>query len=110
MHIDDYTFRKIVIESTTYTSDVIIYPDRVQANWRRRRGHVLQPEDLSDVIDAAPDTLIIGTGASGRMTISEEARHLLCQKNISFDVLPAEQACQAFNKRSNTVAALHLTC
>ncbi|MGC9308544.1 MAG: Mth938-like domain-containing protein [Thermoplasmatota archaeon] len=110
MHIDSYSFGKVIVDGTIYTSDVIIYPDHVQANWRRRRGHLLQPEDLSDVIATAPDTLIIGTGAHGRMTISEEARQLLNQENISFEVLPTEEACQAFNKRSNAVAALHLTC
>ena len=70
-HIDDYIFRKIVINATTCTSDVIIYPDHIQANWRRRRYHLLQPEDLSDVIATALDNLIIGNGASGRMTISD---------------------------------------
>lgn len=110
MHIDAYRFGEIIVDGTTYTSDVIVYPDEVQSNWRRERGHHLQPDDLTDVIAAAPRHLVIGTGASGRMTVSEETKQLLRRHDISFEVLPTDEACRAFNQRSSAVAALHLTC
>jgi len=33
MHISDYRFGRIVIDGKTYTSDVIVYPDRVDPSW-----------------------------------------------------------------------------
>jgi len=110
MHIDAYSFGEIVVDGTSYTRDLIIFTDRVAANWRRRRGHLLQPADLADVIAAQPGHLVIGTGAYGRMTVSDETRELLDRENISFEVLPTGEACRAFNRRSDAVAALHLTC
>ncbi len=110
MYIDAYSFGEIVVDGTSYTSDVVIYPDRVAANWRRERGHFLQPDDLTDVIAARPGHLVIGTGAYGRMTVSDETRELLNRENILFEVLPTGEACRAFNRRSDAVAVLHLTC
>lgn len=110
MHIDAYSFGEIVVDGTTYTSDVIIYPDRVAANWRRERGHHLQPDDLADVIAVALRHLFIGTGVNGRMTVSEETKQLLRRHDVSFEVLPTDEACRAFNQGSEVVAALHLTC
>ncbi len=110
MHIDAYSFGKIVVDGTAYTSDLVIYPDHVEPDWRRNHGHHLEPDDLAGVITAAPRYLVIGTGAHGRMTVSFEARRLLRRTGISFDVLPTDRACRAFNQHSGAAAALHLTC
>lgn len=110
MHIDAYSFGKIVVDGTAYTSDLVIYPDHVEPDWRRTHGHHLEPDDLAGVIAARPDHLVIGTGAYGRMTVSDGTRELLDRENISFEVLPTGEACRAFNQRSSAVAVLHLTC
>ena len=47
--IDSYHFGQIVIDGREYSSDVIIYPDRVQDNWRRNKSHELALEDISEV-------------------------------------------------------------
>lgn len=39
--IDSYRFGQISISGLKYTSDVIIFPDRVQAHWRRGDSHEL---------------------------------------------------------------------
>ncbi|MFO8133263.1 MAG: Mth938-like domain-containing protein [Thermoplasmatota archaeon] len=110
MHIDGYSFGEIVVDGTTYTSDLIIFPDCIVPDWRRRRGHLLQPADLADVIAARPGHLVVGTGAYGRMTVSDETRELLDRENIPFEVLSTGEACRAFNRRGDAAAALHLTC
>ena len=45
MKIDSYSFGRIVINGKTYTSDVIIFPDKVDASWWRKEGHLLQLAD-----------------------------------------------------------------
>lgn len=69
MKIDDYDFGRIVIDGKTYTSDVIVYPERLDTSWWRKEGHLLQPEDITGVLDAEPEVLIIGTGYSGCMRV-----------------------------------------
>jgi hypothetical protein len=54
MRIDSYRFGNIVIDGVNYSSDVIILGGIVQANWWRKRGHLLSAEDLQPVITVKP--------------------------------------------------------
>ncbi|NOZ26375.1 MAG: hypothetical protein GXO94_09845, partial [Nitrospirae bacterium] len=69
MHIDSYSFGRIVIDGKTYTSDVLVLPQRVLSPWWRRQGHLLQMEDLSEALKERPEVLIIGCGFSGVMKV-----------------------------------------
>ncbi len=80
MKIEHYSFGKIVIDGKTYTSDLIIYPDRIDPSWWRKEGHLLQIDDLSDVLKENPDLIIIGTGYSGVMRVSEDVIKFLKSK------------------------------
>jgi hypothetical protein len=82
MHIDSYQFGKIVIDGTAYNLDCLILCNSVQANWWRKQGHLLTPEDLEPVITARPSILVIGCGASGLMKVSEEIGHILQEHDI----------------------------
>ncbi|MCL5024502.1 MAG: MTH938/NDUFAF3 family protein [Nitrospirae bacterium] len=113
MRIEHYSFGKIVIDGKTYTSDVIVYPGRVDASWRRKEGHSLQAVDLADIIRAKPGLLIVGTGYSGVMTVPEETVGFVGSKGIELRVERTEKAVDIYNstKKDRTViAALHLTC
>ncbi|MBI4824504.1 MAG: Mth938-like domain-containing protein [Nitrospirae bacterium] len=113
MKITHYSFGKITIGGKTYTSDVIIYPERVDPSWWRKEGHYLQPEDLEDVIDAKPDILIIGTGYSGVMQVPEKTIRYLKAKGIEVYAERTEKAVEMFDKKGEgkkVIAALHLTC
>ena len=111
--IDSYMFGRVVIDGDTHTKDVIILPDRVIAGWWRRGGHALHPEDLQAVIEAAPDVLVVGKGAYGRMQITPDARVVLETAGIKLLSENTEAACQRYNqlrKEYKAAAALHLTC
>lgn len=109
-YIDNYEFGKIVINGKTYTNDLIIFPDKIKANWWRKQGHLLQVEDLDEVFEEKPKLLIIGTGASGAMSVDDKTKERLKQKNIKYEILPTREACNLFNEKRNAIAALHLTC
>jgi len=70
--IESYTFGNIKINGKSYTSDVIIYEDRVDGNWWRKEGHSLHPEDLKEMVKEKPEVIIIGTGAYGVMKIPKK--------------------------------------
>jgi hypothetical protein len=113
MKIEHYSFGKISINGKTYTSDVIIYPGRVDSSWWRKEGHYLQVVDLTDVINAKPEVLIIGTGYSGVMVVPKETISHLESKGIEVHVARSEKAVEMFNKLQKeklVIAALHLTC
>lgn len=113
MKIDSYSFGRLVVEGRTYTSDVILYPDRIDASWWRKEGHRLRAEDLAEVVAARPDLLIIGTGYSGVMMVPRETREFLASKGIDVRVAQTRAAVEAFNElqgKMTVIAALHLTC
>jgi len=113
MKIEHYSFGRIIINGKTYTSDVIIYPERVDASWWRKEGHNLHIVDLKDVINAKPDVLVVGTGSSGLMKVPKETLSHLESKGIEVHVFLTAKAVELFNKlQSNkkVIAAFHLTC
>ena len=112
-NIQHYEFGKIIIDNKIYTSDVIIYPDRIDSNWYRKQGHILLIEDIKEVIAYKPETIIVGTGIYGVMLVMNETKKFIKNNNIELIVLTTDEAVYEYNKISKTtkvVACLHLTC
>ena len=113
MKIDHYSFGHITIDGKKYTSDVIIYPERVDDSWWRKEGHNLHIEDLAGVIEAKPEVVIIGKGSFGVMRVTKEIISFLEAKGIMVYVERTGKAVELFNelqKNKTVIAALHLTC
>lgn len=113
MNIGSYSFGKIVIEGKKYTNDLILFPDRIETNWWREQGHLLQVQDLEQVFREDPDILIVGKGSSGRMDISQKVKDRCREKGIELKSKKTEQATEIYNKlkeEREVVAAFHLTC
>lgn len=111
--IDSYSFGRIVIDGKEYIDDLIIFPDHIQDNWWRKEGHTLHLEDLEEVLEAEPEVLIVGTGASGKMSFLGRAREKVESHEIEVIVKKTGKASETYNEISEereTVAALHLTC
>lgn len=114
--IDSYDFGVIVIDGKRYTSDVIVFPERVVDGWWRREGHRICLEDLKDVLNCEPkpETLVIGTGYYGIVKILPDVENALKSKGITLIAQPTREACQTFNKllasKKRVVGAFHLTC
>ena len=112
--IDSYQFGLIVVNGRqSYTSDVLIFADRVKDNWRRRTSHQLHLDELSEALAEMPEVLVIGTGASGLMTVLPEVRQSLEALGIKIIAEPTDKACNTYNRlcqSQKVVAALHLTC
>lgn len=114
MQINSYSFGQITIDGCTYASDVIIFHDRVNAAWFRKEEHRLEPLDVTTILHAQPDVLIIGTGYAGVLIVPKpviahiEAQHI----DVIIDKTPKAielfNAMQAGNKYA--IAALHITC
>ena len=111
--IDSYTFGSIVIDGVTYDTDVILLPDRVIENWWRKDGHLLCPEDLTEVIKSKPEIFIIGRGMYDKLKVTLETHALLQANNIELIEIDSQKACDEYNALAPTravAAGIHLTC
>ena len=111
--ITSYRFGVISIRGKQYTSDVIIYPDRVDDKWWRKRGHLLLPQDLQEAVKEKPAVIIVGTGNPGLMKVPSITLRWVKSKGIDIKVKPTKLACQIYNQfyySKKTIAVLHLTC
>ena len=111
--IDSYRFGLVVINGKNYTSDVIIFPDRVKDNWWKKKGHQLCLDDIADVIAEKPEVLIVGTGASGLMKVLPEVEKAVDTTGIELITESTDKACHTYNQlcqSQRVVAALHITC
>jgi len=111
--IDSYRFGLVVINGKNYTSDVIIFPDRVRSEWWRQSGHELCLEDIAEVLTENPEVLIVGTGESGLMMVLPETKQSAEAQGIKLIVETTDKACQTYNQLCHSqkvVVTLHLTC
>jgi len=111
--IDSYQFGLIVVNGKKYTSDVIIFSDRVRDNWWRKTGHELCLKDIAEVITENPEVLVVGTGASGLMKVLPEAQQAVEAQGIKLIVEATDTACHTYNHichSQRAIAALHITC
>jgi hypothetical protein len=110
--LENYSFGRIVVDGEEQTRDLIVLPERVVTDWWRRDGHSLAIEDLSEVEDELPETLILGTGAHGRLRPSRAVLEELERRGIEVQALHTEEAVRRYGEldEGRTAAALHLTC
>ncbi len=114
--IESYEFGAMVINGKKYTKDVIVFQEKVIDNWWRKEGHMLNVEDLREILEqkTKPETLVVGTGYYGIMKISHEVNDALKSQAIELIAQPTKEACQTFNKLSKSnkkiVGVFHLTC
>ncbi len=113
MRVERYSFGRITVEGKTYTSDVIIYPERVEPSWRRKEGHCLHIEDLMGALQSPAAAMVIGTGLLGRMRVSDNVLSHITSIGMEVYVAKTAEAVEVFNEISaqmKAVACLHLTC
>lgn len=111
--VESYRFGHMVVDGEEHTKDLILLPDRVISNWWRDQGHRLGANDLEAVLDAQPEVLVVGTGASGAMTVPRETREAIREADIELKVAQTGQAWRLYNdlqEERATAGAFHLTC
>jgi hypothetical protein len=111
MRVDSYFFGEIVVNGEKFTSDIIIFKDKIKS-WWRKEGHRVQLEDLEEIIKEKPEILIIGLGAYSVMKVDESVREFLKEKGIKLIEKSSKEACKLYNEMEdkNVVLAIHLTC
>jgi len=112
--IENFTFGRMVIDGRVYQADLTIVSGQVQAGWWRREGHLVEVEDVTDILAARPEILVVGTGSPGQMRVSDTLARTLRDLAIELVEQPTPAATATYNQLAaegrNTAAAFHLTC
>jgi hypothetical protein len=112
------SFGEVIIGRKTYSRDVCI---RVDGKVRKRNkalakevygtSHKIGPKELVKVCRGGPEVLFVGTGHSGQIEVTEEAKQYLSQRAIELRAVPTPEVAEAYNKSDQRKAAvIHVTC
>lgn len=111
--IESYDFGTYIIDGKEYKWDIKIINDKVHS-WTDRKGHIFRIENVKDLTELYPDTLVIGTGYSGLMQVPDEVKTFVKEKGINLVVENTREACRVYNeleKQGKKVCAIfHGTC
>lgn len=112
--MENYSFGRIVIAGTAYTSDLKIINGKVISHWWRKAGHAVEQDDIVDILAAKPHVVIIGQGNPGMMRVTAELKDELGRLGIALIEEPTAKAVATFNRLfdagKNIAAGFHLTC
>ena len=113
--IEQYTTGShMTVQGTKYYQDLKIIQGDVKDNWWRKEGHRLDAADISDILSAKPDVLVIGTGYAGNMRVPMSLRTSIESRDIKVIVEKTSEATKTFNRLltrgKNVAGAFHLTC
>ncbi len=104
----------MTVQGTKYHKDLKIIHGLVKGNWWRKEGHRLDAADISDILSAKPDVLVIGTGYAGRMHVPASLRTAMQDEHIEVIAEKTAEATKTFNRLFNqgkdVAGAFHLTC
>lgn len=119
--IEDYQFGSIIIDGQVYTHDVEVFWTDEVFDWWRKESHIIDVEDVIDVVEQKPESIVIGTGQAGVAKVTEEAKKFILGRGIKLFIDPTEQAVRTFNIRKEesqeeegraekVIGLFHLTC
>jgi hypothetical protein len=111
--IEFYSFGRMIVEGSVFTSDLIIFPERIHESWWRESGHRLCLQDVEDVFKSQPEVFVVGTGFYGLMKVEEEVRQYAHTNEVHLFIEKTKKAVERFNEispKKRTVGAFHLTC
>jgi hypothetical protein len=112
--IEKHSFGSMTITGKRYTSDLKIIKGKVHPDWWREKGHTVTVDDVTDILNAKPDYLIIGAGKFGLMKLSDSLRQHLEGIRIQVIVERSKTAVKTYNKMNadgkNVAGAFHLSC
>jgi hypothetical protein len=112
--ITEFSFGKIVVNGKTYTNDIKIVNGQVISEWWRQSGHRVAVEDMTDVLAAEPEVVVIGKGSPGLLKSTASLRDHLTANHIELIEKKTSVAIDVFNgllQQGRKVAAgFHISC
>ena len=116
--IDSTKFGSITIDGKTFENDVIIRLDG-EIEKRKKKlskaiygtSHKISLDEAKYLFEAGAEKLIIGTGQTDQVKLSDDAAAYFEKKKCQVKLLPTPKAIQAWNKAEGKVLGMfHVTC
>lgn len=116
--IDGTEFGSITIDSHRIDHDVIIRLSGEVAKRRKKlskavygTSHTVSLAEAEYIYEAGADRLIIGSGQSGMVELSAEAKAYFEKRKLAVDLAPTPEAITRWNQVKGAVIGLfHVTC
>ena len=116
--IDKTKFGSITVSGKKYEYDILIRLDGTVEKRKKKlskevfgTSHIISPAEAEYVYQDGAENIIIGSGHSGMLKLSDDAIELLKQKHCQVDLLPTPEAIHQWNKaKGSTIGLFHITC
>ena len=107
--IDGTEFGSVTVDGKTYGHDIWIFADGTIKP--RTKSHDFTAGELELLAMAGPEVVVVGTGQSGCVTVSEEAKKYAQEHGIELVCAETPEAIKKFNEAAGKkAAAIHVTC
>jgi hypothetical protein len=116
MRFESFSFGSVQVDGATYEYDLVIdrgairkRKKKASKRYRDQYGHT--PLTTEEDIPWRCRRLVIGTGAEGRLPVTDEVQREAQLRKVDLLSLPTKDAIAVLNRRDQfTNAILHLTC
>ena len=116
--IDDTDFGSITISGQMYEHDIVI---RLSGKVKKRKkklskavygtSHQVSIDEAKHIYDDGSTRLIIGSGQTGALSLSEEASEYFRRKRCAVEILQTPEAMEVWNAAKETaIGMFHVTC
>jgi len=116
--IDKTKFGSITVSGKKYENDILI---RLNGKVEKRKkklskevfgtSHIISQAEAEYIYGDGAENVIIGSGQTGMVKLSDDAIGFFEQKNCQVDLLPTPQAIERWNKAKGQIIGLfHITC
>ncbi len=111
--IEAYRFGSYLIDGKEYRWDIKIFNKRVE-EYKLKKEHRISLDDVEGLFKNKPEYIVIGTGASGLVKVSDEVNKKAEEKNITLIIEKTGIAVEEFNRLQkegkDVCAIMHGTC
>jgi hypothetical protein len=112
--INSTEFGSITIDGRTYYNDVIVFWDGEIKEARTFIRHLFGNNEFQELMRKGPEVIVVGTGDSGFLKVSDEVRKLCKQKNVELVEMISKRAIEKFNENlkrgKKVIGFIHTTC
>ncbi len=120
MKIGSTEFGSITIEDRTYSHDILIRMSGEVAKRKKKlskkyygTSHIISREEAEFIFEKGCDTLVVGAGQYGNVTLSPEAAEFFQHHDCRVILQPTPDAVETYNKtkdKTKTIGLFHVTC
>lgn len=120
MKIDSTEFGSITVNGNTYSHDILI---RLSGEVVKRKkklskkdygtSHIISRDEAEFIYEKGCDTLVLGAGQYGNVTLSPEADEFFNHHDCRVILQPTPDAIETYNKtrgKVKTIGLFHVTC